>query len=108
MGNRSKIISWVPFLPPHKAFILYACWDLANLHGNSVTLVALDETRAEIRAQLHYFALYRRAVHIAPQICEADYREIFETTWQDRAISAGWKVQFHYEEEETIFQFVRA
>jgi hypothetical protein len=23
--------AWVPFLPPHKAFILYVCWDLANL-----------------------------------------------------------------------------
>ena len=94
--------SWVPFVPPHRAFVLYLCWDLAQLHGmntrgESVRLESLDDQVAVVRLRDHpFFQLYLVATHIRPQISFADYREIFETIWQDRARAAGWALAIDY------------
>jgi len=94
--------TWVPFVSPERAFILYLCWDLARLHGmntrgNCVVLEALDERTAVVRLRDHpYFRLYQVASHIRPQIAFADYREMFETIWTDRARAAGWRLAVDY------------
>jgi hypothetical protein len=89
----------VPFVTPKKAFILYLCWEQANLRGNNVTLEKLNDDEAFVRMELIYFALYKMASHLKEQISYEDYRRIFETIWQDRAEKAGWKLEITYEEE---------
>jgi len=39
----------VPFVTPKKAFILYLCWEQANLRGNNVTLEKLNDDEAFVR-----------------------------------------------------------
>ena len=89
----------VPFVTPKKAFILYLCWEQANLRGNKVTLEKLDDDEALVRMELIYFALYEAAAHLKEQISYEDYRQMFETIWQNRAEKAGWKLKITYEEE---------
>ena len=109
--------SWVPFLPAHRAFILYLCWDLAQLHGmntrgESVTLESLDDQVAVVRLRdPPFFRLYQVASHIRPQISYADYREIFETIWKDRAQAAGWTLTMDYlspDGLDIVFRFSRS
>jgi hypothetical protein len=38
--------TWVPLVPPGRAFILYLCWEQSNLLGNNVTLHKLDDSEA--------------------------------------------------------------
>ena len=95
----------VPFLPPPKAFILYLCWEQSNLRGNQVTLEKLDEDQATVRLAPAYFALYDRTAHLKQQISYEDYRQIFETIWQDRAHNDGWSLQITYKEGECVFHF---
>lgn len=98
--------SWVPFSPPHKAFILYLCWEQANLRGNEVTLVKLEDNEAIVRLNTHFFALYFIAAHLKPRISIDDYKQIFETIWQDRANNAGWNVEIQYDKDfEVTFHF---
>lgn len=49
--------TWIPFVPPQRAFVLYLC---------------------------------------------EDYRRIFETIWQDRAVNAGWNLDIAYEDPEGL------
>ncbi len=91
--------AWVPFVTSKKAFILYLCWEQANLRGNNVTLEKLNDDEALVRMKLIYFALYKAAAHLKEQISYEDYRRIFETIWQDRAEKAGWKLKITYEEK---------
>jgi len=88
--------TWVPFVPPHKAFVLYLCWEQANLRGNEVTLLKLEESEAIVRLNTHFFALYSVAAHMKPVISLDDYKQIFETIWQDRASNAGWLLNIQY------------
>jgi len=102
----------VPFVTPKKAFILYLCWEQANLRGNNVTLEKLDDDEAFVRMGLIYFALYKATSHLKEQISYEDYRHIFETIWQDRAEKAGWKLKITYEEEaykgeKCLFHFTK-
>jgi hypothetical protein len=98
--------SWVPFSPPQKAFILYLCWEQANLRGNAVTLVKLEDNEAIVRLNTHFFALYFAAAHLKPRISLEDYKQIFETIWQDRANNAGWNVEIEYAKDlEVTFHF---
>jgi hypothetical protein len=98
--------TWVPFAPPRRAFILYLCWEQAKLRGNKVTLVKLEENDAIVRMQTHFLALYSTAAHLKPRISLADYRGIFETIWQDRAVNAGWNLDIRYEgEHDVTFHF---
>jgi hypothetical protein len=116
VGYRVGSESWVPFAPSARAFVLYLCWDLANLHGmntrgQSVVLESLEDRAAVVRLKDHpYFTLYQVASHIKPQIAFADYREMFEVIWTDRAQAAGWKLAIEYmkpDGSEIVFRFTR-
>jgi len=98
---------WVPYLEPERAFILYACWEQANLRGNAVTLEKLDEREATIRMQTIYFELYKKTAHLKQQIAFDDYRQLFETIWRDRARAAGWDLEISYSETESVLRFTR-
>ncbi len=100
--------AWVPFVPPSRAFILYACWEQANLRGNRVTLEQLSDTQARIRMDLNYFRLYQQSAHVSQQIALEDYRRVFETIWQDRAHHAGWDLNLTCKGAECVFDFRRA
>lgn len=100
--------TWVPFSSPHKAFILYLCWEQANLRGNDVTLVKLEDDEAIVRLNTYFFALYSIASHLKPRISLEDYKQIFETIWQDRASNAGWNLDIQYSPEyEVTFHFTK-
>ncbi|MEM2994452.1 MAG: hypothetical protein QXI91_00330 [Candidatus Bathyarchaeia archaeon] len=95
----------IPFIPEQKAFILFICWEQANLRGSKVTLQKLDDNEAILIMKPTYFEFYKSAGHLRQQISFEDYRRIFEIAWQDRAIHAGWKLQIKYEHEECVFVF---
>ena len=102
--------TWVPFVPPERAFILYLCWEQSRLRGNAVTLETLTDREAVVRIKPQFFALYKRTGHLRGQIPFEDYRRIFETIWQDRAAAAGWKLEIKYEDTEClscVFRFTR-
>jgi hypothetical protein len=91
--------TWVPFVEPRQAFILYACWEQANLRGNAVTLEKLDDRAAVVRTSAYYFRLYKESAHLPQQISFEDYTKIFETILQDRARAAGWALTIEYGNE---------
>jgi hypothetical protein len=91
--------TWVPFVEPKRAFILYVCWEQSNLRGNEVTLEKLEDGEALIRLSTYYFALYKATAHLRQWISFADYTKIFETIWQDRARAAGWSLEIEYGNE---------
>lgn len=99
--------AWVPLVQAPKAFILYSCWEQANLRRNTVTLEKLDDNEAVVRMKLNYLELYTRAGHLEQQISFEDYRQIFEIIWQDRANNAGWNLQTTYEQGKCLFHFKR-
>lgn len=100
--------TWVPFFPPHRAFILYLCWEQANLRGNKVTLVKLTDNEAIVRFdETNYFNLYVRTTHLKKQISIEDYARIFEDIWQARADSAGWNLKIEGKGKQITFYFTR-
>lgn len=102
--------TWVPFVPPRHAFILYVCWEQKHLQENHVVLEKLTEYEAIVKLQTHFFYLYKRAGHLKQQIQFEDYKKIFETIWQDRAKNAGWNLNIKYEDSEclqTVLHFTR-
>jgi hypothetical protein len=105
-GYLLKARTWVPFVPQRRAFILYLCWEQSNLNGNRVTLEQLSDSLSRVSATLTFFQLYKRAAHLKGQIPFDEYRELFETIWQDRAKAAGWMLQIEYpSDEQCIFTF---
>jgi hypothetical protein len=94
--------SWVPFLPPSKAFILYLCWNESRLRENLVVLEKLTDSDAVVSLQTHFFFLYKRATHLKQWIPFDEYKEIFETIWQDRAQAAGWNLEIEYKDPECL------
>ena len=100
--------TWVPFATPNKAFILYLCWEQTNLRGNNVTLEKLTDTQAIVHLETQFFYLYFNAGHLKPRISIEDYKQIFETIWQDRAKNAGWKLDIKYSPDyKVVFNFTR-
>jgi hypothetical protein len=100
--------TWVPFASPQKAFILYLCWEQSNLRGNIVTLEALSDTQAVVNLESQFFKLYSNTGHIKTLISINDYKQIFETIWQDRTKSAGWNLDIKYTSDYKItFSFNR-
>jgi len=97
--------TWVPFVPPAQAFVLYLCWEQVHLHGSEVTLEELSDERATVRLRPLTFALYERTGHLRQQIGFEDYRRLFETVWEDRAQAAGWELGITYAEGECVFGF---
>lgn len=100
--------TWVPFVPPARAFVLYLCWEQSNLRGNPVTLEALDDEQAAVRLDAVEWRLYRQAAHLSQMISLEDYRALFETVWQDRAAAAGWKLGIDCDGSKCTFRFRRA
>lgn len=99
--------TWVPLVPPWKAFILYLCWEQSSLHGSMVTLEDLSETSARVNLDAIHLYLYDRTVHLKLQISRADYRRLFETIWHDRARAAGWELEIAYNDNSCVFRFRR-
>ncbi len=91
--------TWVPFVEPRGAFILYSCWEQAELRGNEVTLETLSDEEAVVRTSTYFFGLYKATAHLRQWISFEDYQRIFETIWQDRARAAGWSLEIEYRDE---------
>jgi hypothetical protein len=100
--------TWIPFVPPERAFVLYLCWEFANRRENPVTLEKLTAEDALVRVTSRWFQLYEAAAHLKPQISPEDYRRLFETIWQDRATNAGWDLTISYEGEACLFRLARS
>jgi hypothetical protein len=92
---------------PERAFLLYLCWEQANLHGTEVTLSQLADDGAVVRLKPIYLMLYERTGHLRQQITLDDYRRLFEFRWHNRAASAGWELTISYDGEECLFRFTR-
>ena len=100
--------AWIPFVPPSQAFILYACWEQANLRGNKVTLERLEPDTAIVKIAVSYFQLYKNAAHLKQQISPEHYRQLYESRWQDRATAAGWDLHLLCTVTECAFRFSQA
>jgi hypothetical protein len=94
--------TWVPFVPPQRAFILYACWEQSRLRENTVVLEKLTDQEAVVKLQSHFFYLYKMTGHLKQQIPFDEYRRIFETIWQDRAANAGWTLEITCDDAECL------
>jgi hypothetical protein len=99
--------TWVPIVAPSKAFILYLCWEQANLHGNDVTLEKLTENEALVRMESIFLRLYGQTGHFRHYVSADDYRQIFETIWQDRAKNAGWSLVISIDGSTCLFRFTK-
>ncbi len=99
---------WIPFVSPERAFVLYLCWEQANLRGSSVTLERLEDNEATVRFTPAWFLLYRITGHLRQQIAFDEYRDLFEFLWRDRARNAGWNVEFSYAGDEVVMHLRRA
>lgn len=99
--------AWIPFLSPEKAFILYVCWEQANLIGNQTSLELMEDDHAVIKTAPMYIEIYRSAGHLRRQIEYSEYMDIFESVWHDRAIRAGWKLDICYPDDQCVFDFTR-
>ena len=96
--------SWVPFVSPERAFVLYLCWEQANLRGNALVLEALTDNEAVVRFTPMYLLLYEKTGHLRQQITFDEYISLFEFRWRDRATSAGWDIEFSYEGPECVMR----
>ncbi|MCK5147593.1 hypothetical protein KAR48_12620 [bacterium] len=97
--------TWVPFVTPHKAFILYMCWDEKMMKGSEVTLEKLNDEEAVVIINPKYFWLYNCTSHYRQQISFAHYAKIFETMWHDRANTAGWNLEMEFNGAVGTFKF---
>jgi len=100
--------TWVPFVPPARAFVLYLCWEQSNLRGNPVTLEALDDEQAVLRFDAVEWRLYQSTAHLSQMVSAEDYRALFETVWQDRAAAAGWNLRINCDGSKCTFRLRRA
>jgi len=106
-GYAVSAATWVPLVPPYRAFILYLCWEQMRLRGSRVTLERLEDTSAVVSLEPIYLRLYSETGHLREQISKEDFRAIFDTIWQDRATAAGWRLDIKYEETRCILTFTR-
>ena len=108
-GYALAATTWVPFYPTPRAFILYLCWDLARIQGDTVTLERLADDQAAVRIDNSvYFSLYLQTSHLKSQISLEDYSAIFETIWQDRARAAGWTLTIDRQGRQVYLRFSRS
>jgi hypothetical protein len=106
-GYAISATTWVPLVPPERAFILYLCWEQARLRGSRVTLERLEDTQAVVSFEPIFLKLYAQTSHLREQISQEDFRAMFDTVWQDRAAAAGWKLNMQCEGVRCIMSFNR-
>jgi len=106
-GYALEARTWVPFVSPSKAFVLFLCWEQANLFANPVTLQSLNDNSAVIHLQPRWFKLYRQTSQLQQMISESEFHNLFEMTWQDRARAAGWNLQAEYDQDGVVFRLKR-
>ncbi len=106
-GYALEARTWVPFVSPSRAFILFLCWEQANLFASPVTLESLDDDSAVVRLQPRWFKLYRQTGHLRQMISESEFRKIFEAVWHDRAQAAGWTLLLKQDGDDWVFRFKR-
>jgi hypothetical protein len=106
-GYALEARTWVPFVSPARAFVLFLCWEQANLFASPVTLEALDDHAAAVRFQPRWFQLYKSTAHLSQMISEADFRALFEAVWQDRAKAAGWTLRLENQGDDWILRLKR-
>ena len=82
--------TWVPFVDPARAFVLFLCWEQSQLRGAAVTLVSLADDRAEVDIEPVVLKLYYQTAQMRLLLSGEDYRAIFERIWRTRATAAGW------------------
>ena len=99
--------TWVPFVDASRAFILYLCWEQANLRGSRVRLEKLADREAIVSLQPNYLRFYAETANVRGRMSAADYRRLFETIWQDRAENAGWKLLITYQGTTCVFHLTR-
>lgn len=99
--------SWVPFVSPERAFVLYLCWEQSKLQGSEVTLVRLSDVEAVVHLLPMYFLLYENTAHLRQQIAFDEYRELYEFRWKDRASNAGWDIEFTYDGPEVTLRLTQ-
>ena len=97
----------MPFVDASRGFILYLCWEQANLCGNEVSLIRLDDEQAVVRLRPICLALYEKTAHLKQQISLEDYRGLFEYRWLDRSANGGWKLDISYDGDDCVFQFTK-
>jgi hypothetical protein len=99
--------TWVPFVAPSRAFVLYLCWEQSKLRGSPTTLTALDDAHAVVVIDAIDLRLYRQTAHLRHLIAEPEFREFSETLWRQRATAAGWNVEFAYDGTKRTLEFRR-
>lgn len=100
--------SWVPFYSDGLAYIAYSAWYESRINGENVVVQEFQENRCVVVIYNHIWRnVYFMAGHLKPIIEYAEYMELFESVWKDRAQNAGWKIDFVYQDEYTSLIFNR-
>ncbi len=100
--------TWVPFVPPARAFILYLCWEQSRLRGSPATLERLDDDRADVTIDAIEWRLHRQTAHLRRLLPAEDFRQFYETVWRRRAAAAGWNVDVQCGDSRCRLAFTRA
>lgn len=100
--------SWVPFYSEGLSYIAYSAWYESRINGETVVVQEFQENRCEVVLYNHIWRnVYFMARHLNSIIEYAEYMELFEFVWKDRAENAGWKINFVYKDEYTSLIFNR-
>lgn len=100
--------SWVPFYSDGLSYIAYLAWYESRMNGETVVVEEFQENRCVVVFYNHIWRnVYFRAAHLNPIIAYAEYMELFESVWKDRAGNAGWEIEFVYKDEDTFLIFNR-
>jgi hypothetical protein len=103
-GFRLNVESWMPYFTLRKAFVLFVAWRENRYWGQRMAVEELSDDRARLVFKDHEeMMIYGIAGHLKPRIPLAEYREVFEDPWHDRAETAGWHLKTQYEGNDTIF-----
>jgi len=98
--------SWVPFYKESKAFILFCGWIETRINGENVSVDVFTDDKCALRFINHlWFRVYHAVSHIKIQLTLEEYKKLFEHIWTDRAMHAGWNVDFEYDGNDTILLF---
>lgn len=106
MGEYLCARSWVPFYSDGLSYIAYCAWYESRMNGENVVVQEFQENRCVVVIYNHIWRnVYFMATHLKSVIAYAEYMELFEFIWKDRAENAGWKIDFIYKDEDTTLIF---